>query len=440
MITLLGNAVENVEYTGSPISVTNPRRYWAAGEFRLLTPVHTGSETIMRWGPENWGIGVTAQPVGNVTAFRTGCRFTKNGNSETFSAAWTTMTVMQWYKWLGLLDFDLGVVKFFVGDLLISQLLKESDDTWAWNINLNAAIVPRIRGSLTAGKNFEVRNFVGNVGGILTDEEAANWNFDKASGLLLSSPPTFGVKPVGALNSYADTLVDIYGSSNMSQIKGPVYPAEGFPFFSGESLILTNVAATSTARKVIVSGNSTVSAGNIHVIIDDSSVITSEPENVDIKAGRIDGETDALESATVNMTDQTSFSVELSVPADKNYLVYVTHDTDGSGNFSNKASVSIATKRPVISPPSDKFWCAANNEPLENETGMTVQYPLGAEGTVPDLTVETDSEARGEVNLTSILNSPGVDLDIGDEISLQVIRTNGEELTIRNATIVAGTD
>lgn len=439
-----GNASSAIDIQAGSIAVSSPRKYYTCGSFVVTAnEVLPSPVALMRFGPSNSGTSVSVQAGGAQNFLRIASRVIEvideggSSSSPIYSAPLIPITLNQRYDWEVYADYDAGYIRHYVNKVIVAEHTKEAGKTWNWHSFPAQAAVPRIQGASVAGFDFEVFDFIGRIGAVLTPEEVSNFSFDDdLSGL--SAPPTWGVEPLGEPGSHASVIEDIYGSNDMTQIAGPTPPTSGFPYFAGEAGedILTDVVATSTARTITVSGQSSVSDGTVYIIVDKSSNYSGVPEFAEIKAGLLDdGETSAAFRRSVSMLEQGSFSETFVVgEADSDYTAWIYQDTDDDGANSNKASASISTKRPVIKPAGSSIWYGLDRSPLVSENGM-VWKVVGSNYTKTGFS--TDTNARGEIDLTEYVNG-GATKDIGDTIDVIITRSNGETLAALGKTIVDG--
>ena len=441
-VVLDGNSSSFIDYTASSIAVSSPTQFWMGGRFRLLASDDSvGSGTLMRLGPSNGGGSVSyAQVIPNTTVklnYRVIQTLDGSTTNPILSTSNIPITIGEWYEYFIVVDFTAGYVRHYFAGVLVGEHLKPEGATWAWYNFATSAAIPRLTGSTTNGKNWEISDYVGHIGGVITSTEATTFSFAENDPSTLSVPPTWGTEPSGTPGAHAATLEDVYGARDMTQVSGPVSPDAGFPYFSGESSgILTAGVATSTARTISIGADTSVSEGTVYIVGDLSTNWLDAPDDAHILAGKLaDGTTSAVFFRSVEMAELNEFLEEFSpAQADAEYLFYVIHDTDDAGDLSNRLSLVIPTKRPVIKPISDAVWRAANNTLLASETGMTWKV-VGTAYTATGLA--TDTNARAEIDLAAYINT-GATKDIGDTIDVDVTRSNGQVLAIRDATIVDG--
>lgn len=439
-----GNASAAIDIQAGAIAVSSPRKYYSCGSFTVTAnAVLPSALALMRFGPASSGVSVSVQAGGAQNFFRVASRVIEvineggSSSSPVYSAPLIPITLNQRYDWEVYADYDAGYIRQYVNKVIVAEHIKDAGKTWNWHSFPTQAAVPRIQGASIAGFDFEVSDFIGRIGAVLTPEEVADFSFDNDLSEL-SAPPAWGIKPAGANGAHAATIEDVWGSNDMTQLAGPVPPAEGFPSFSGEASedVLTNINVTSTARTITVSGDSSVADGTIHIIVDKASNYGGEPSYPNIKDGMLDGGTTAAAfKRSKSMLEANSFSETFIVgEADADYTVWLYQDTDDEGANSNKVNASVKTARPVIKPAGSAIWRGAELSPLVSETGMTWKV-LGTAYTGSGLS--TDTNARGEIDLTGYVNG-GATKDIGDTIDVSVKRADGETLLIEGATIVGG--
>lgn len=437
-VFLPGNSTSFVDYTAASIAVSSPTQFWMGVRFKLAASIdETGSGTLVRFGPANSGMSVSFSPQGSATVFKTNTRLLVNGSSSTQYSGNIPVTIGEEIEVLIRADYTAGFIEHYVNNVKVFEYLKVEGDTWAWHSFATAAVIPRITGSTVNGKNWEIFDFVGRIGGLITSGEATTFSFatDEASGL--SSPPLWGVSPSGTEGAHASSLEDLYGSNDMSQVNGPVSPNAGFPYFTGgpAALLLTDLDYTSTARKITLTGTVPVVDGTLYIVGAPALDWTEAADASDIVAGRLaDGTTAAPIFRPVSIVD-AEFSEEFVTGiAAEDYIFYLIHDTDDLGAYTEVGSVVASTKIPIVAPASGAVWRGADGQPLASETGMSMSI-LGAAYTATGLITAPDG--TGEVDLTGYVSS-GAAVDIGDTISFDITRTNGEILAIRNATITEG--
>jgi hypothetical protein len=448
-LVVKGNASAAVDFQAEAIAVSSPRKFNARGAFMVTANASLPSAlALMRYGPGSSGISVSAQSAGPNNIFRVSARVIEITPSEdpegsptsaspVYSCDSITITPNQRYDWGADVDLDEGFIKIWINNVLVKEHLKGAGKTWNWHSFPTQAAIPRIQGASVSGFDFEVFDFVGLIGGVLTDVEAAEFSFDNDLSEL-SSPPEWGIKPTGETGAHAEVIADLYGENDMAQKAGPTPPTAGYPAFSGGSGddVLTNVVATSTARKITVSGVTSVSDGTIYIIVDKPDNYGGAPDYTDIKNGLLDdSDTSAAFRRSVSMLGETGFSEEFVVgEAAEAYRVWLYHDTNDEGANSNKVSVSVSTKRPVIKPAGASIWYGLDRNPLVSEEGMSWKV-VGTSYTASGFS--TDTNARGEIDLTDYVNG-GATKDIGDTIDVIIERTNGEALAALAKTIVDG--
>ena len=441
-LILVGNTTKTV-LASSSIPVSAPTQVWSGGRFKLLESIdHNGNAALFRFGPTGGGAYLTFAGIIPNTTIKLNFRFWEKATPEASNSSIVsatnniTINVGQEYEWLVVADLNAGYVRMYLDNVQVLERLKPSEATWSWYNSPTAAIVPTIEGANFAGKNWEISDFVGCVGGVISGAEAESFSFASGNAGTLSAPPVWGIKPLGVSGVYAVPVEDVYGSRDMTQTAGTVPPDEGFPYLTGlvADADLTAEITAITAKTMTIAGDAGATGGTVYVVGDYSDEWGGMPNPEHIENGVLnDGVTAARVHEEIAIIGGEFSQAITQLLANQNYTLYVVYK-DSEGEFGDIVTLTGKTKRPVIKPSGEYVkWHAVDDSLLVSESGMSMKV-WGSEYTQGGIT--TNSSGEGEVSLVGYLNS-GADVDIGDEITIALTRSNGESLLITE-TIVAG--